>query len=485
MKENTVAIAKSEDINYSAHPPFHPPQPYPEYPWNPQELDKTNQVYELVRQLFFLLDMDKTNYGKNTWNPLGELIKPGDKVVIKPNFVLHFNDSGQDVNAVITHGSVIRVVMDYVYIALRGRGEIVVADAPQMNADFDKICELTGIGNVIDYYRQNLRNTNVVVSLFDLRQGRTIYRLGIVWKRIRLNDDASSYVCVDLGNASEVVGMDHTKVYGADYNRRETIQAHSEGRHKYTISKTILDADVVISLPKMKVHRKAGVTLNLKNMVGINGNKNHILHYRIGSPEKGGDEFFRPNFMKRIDRRARDFLLGRFWQWGKYPYILWSRALSLYLRICPNLDLFEKGDWYGNDTIWRSALDLNKILLYADKNGMLQRTKQRKYFSVIDGIIAGEGEGPLAPTPKPCGILLAGMNPVIVDVVCTRLMGFDINKIPILRNAFRLTEFPLINGTMDDVTVRSTVEEWNRILKADVQCFVFEPTKGWKGHIEI
>lgn len=50
-------------------------------------------------------------------------------------------------------------------------------------------------------------------------------------------------------------------------------------------------ADVFINLPKMKVHKKTGVTLSLKNLVGINADKNWLPHYSGGSPRNGGDQF--------------------------------------------------------------------------------------------------------------------------------------------------------------------------------------------------
>jgi len=121
MKSNVVAITRKKGLIYTDYPPYNPPFSYPEYKGSDHSLDVTNQVYDQVRTLFFQLAMDRDNYGNHNWNPLRELINPGDKVVIKPNFVLHFNDSGQDINAVITHGSVIRSVMDYVYIALKGK----------------------------------------------------------------------------------------------------------------------------------------------------------------------------------------------------------------------------------------------------------------------------------------------------------------------------------------------------------------------------
>jgi uncharacterized protein (DUF362 family) len=44
---------------------------------------------------------------------------------------------------------------------------------------------------------------------------------------------------------------------------------------------------------------------------------------------------------------------------------------------------------------------------------------------VVDGLTCMEGNGPLIGTPKELGIVVAGVNPVSVDAVCSRIMGLD------------------------------------------------------------
>jgi len=488
MLEHTIAIIKTEkEAKYPLNPPFNPPQGYPEYPFSENEIDPFNQVYALVRELLFYLGLDKENYDKRKWNPLKEIVRPGDKVVIKPNLVLHFNASGQDINAVITHGSVIRAVIDYIFIALQGKGEIIVADAPQMNADFERIIQVNGLKKVIEYYKSKVQSTDIKINILDIRKEKTIYKYGIVWERIKLNGDPKGYAVVNLGLESEFRDIDCSNVYGADYNRNETRQAHKGSNHKYFVSKTFLDADVVISIPKMKVHRKAGITGNLKNTVGISGNKNYIVHYRIGAPKEGGDESPQYQFIDRIDRKLRDFLLGRIWKLGKYAYISWSGIIRnrFFLRLFSNRSPIEEGDWFGNDTLWRGVLDLNKILFYADKHGHLQNRKLRRYFSVIDGFIGGEGEGPLAPTPKQCGVLIGGVNPLFVDIVAARLMDFDYCKIPLLTNAFKITKFPLVANKVQDIVVKSNISEWKYLLETGKKFYKFKPPKWWENRIEL
>ena len=43
------------------------------------------------------------------------------------------------------------------------------------------------------------------------------------------------------------------------------------------------------------------------------------------------------------------------------------------------------------------------------------------------GLSVGEGNGPLDPTPRPAGVVLAGANPLAVDLASARLMDFDLS----------------------------------------------------------
>jgi uncharacterized protein (DUF362 family) len=48
---------------------------------------------------------------------------------------------------------------------------------------------------------------------------------------------------------------------------------------------------------------------------------------------------------------------------------------------------------------------------------------------VVDAIIAGEGDGPIADQPRWCGCVLASTDPVATDVTVARLMGHDPEKL--------------------------------------------------------
>jgi hypothetical protein len=131
------------------------------------------------------------------------------------------------------------------------------------------------------------------------------------------------------------------------------------------------------------------------------------------------------------------------------------------------------------------VLDLNTLMFYADANGILQDTPQRRYFSVIDGIIGGMEEGPLKPRPRPAGLLVGGFNPVAVDMVCARLMGYDYCKIPMIRRAAERAVLPLGQFTPERIHLTSNVTRWQNIFRSGDGGLEFTPTRGWKGYIEL
>jgi hypothetical protein len=246
-----------------------------------------------------------------------------------------------------------------------------------------------------------------------------------------------------------------------------------------------LASDVVISVPKLKVHSKVGTTLNIKNMVGINTDKNHLAHYRVGPKTRGGDEFSNPRWYDKLDRKLSDLLLGRFWTWGKYPFLGWRVLRKLWEFVQPpSKDAFAYGNWYGNDTAWRMALDLNRILLMADVKGRLHESAVRRYFSLIDGVVGGQGDGPLHPDAFPSHVVIAGFNPLAVDWVATTLMGFDPARIPMYANAVHQMREAVPDFDISDVTVRSNLASHEQVLTSNTPIFQFASAPGWRGTIE-
>jgi uncharacterized protein (DUF362 family) len=56
-------------------------------------------------------------------------------------------------------------------------------------------------------------------------------------------------------------------------------------------------------------------------------------------------------------------------------------------------------------------------------------------FTIVDGIVGMEGNGPIQGTAKNLGVVIAGADPVAVDATCCRLMRLDPLRIGYLRLA--------------------------------------------------
>jgi len=475
--ESAVWASLDDSITYPNKIPFNPPKNYPEKPFD-CGVDETNKVYAAIRKIFELMNLDRFNRNTSEWSPLSEVIKKGDKVMIKPNLVLDRNLSGGSVFAVVTHPAIIRTVVDYAYKAIGDGGKIVIADAPQNDANFEKLVETTGLRATVEYLKSNF---SVPLELCDLRREKVVHKNGAIVERHILSGDPKGYACVDLGKKSnlEEFGSNYKNFYGADYDRRKTVSFHREGHHVYSVSKTALESDVIINLPKLKTHMKAGVTISLKNMIGIIGEKSSIPHYRVGPPSRGGDEYpeqisiFKA-FSLKFNRVYSDYLLSR------------GLGANLYgnlFKLCGGNRKFanesggsgfvHSGNWCRNDTIWRSVLDINKIAIFADKNGQIQETPQRKMFILVDGIIGGEGQGPLAPRAKRSGTVICGTDPIYVDRVGARLMGFNEARIPLLARFAR-------SSLSDHINIVLLEKDNAKVVNFhDLSNLHFKPPYGW------
>src|SRR5262249_45327360 len=102
-----------------------------------------------------------------------------------------------------------------------------------------------------------------------------------------------------------------------------------------------------------------------------------------------------------------------------------------------------EGSWSGNDTVWRTSLDLNRLLLYGRTDGMLAHLPQRQVLHIVDAVVAGQGDGPLAPRPLPLELIMAGRNAAAVDWVGAHLLGYAPERVPIVREAFGNFQWPI------------------------------------------
>lgn len=493
---NTLVSCVTGEAFYNEDAPFHPANNWPELPF-PERSVLPNPAYDLLRQCLFDLGLDRDRWGTPDWNPLGEVIQPGNTVVIKPNFVISRNLGGGPLNAVVTHPSVLRAVLDYAFIALQGRGRLVITDTPQMDCQWDELMAFERLQAVQKYYAQRF---GFNVELLDLRRFCVIDPSQAAYTENRrvLSGDPAGTLVVNLGERSELMGLRHSesRYYGADYNRRETIALHSGNRHEYHLSKTIYSADVVISVPKMKVHKKVGVTLNLKGLVGSCTNKNCLIHYRVGTPTQGGDQV--PD-----DRPVSDLGILRIRRWfmdrslSKQNWMgdtLYQMAQRIYRRtikpfrgVSTDTIIRDAGNWSGNDSAWRMTADLAKLFFFAKVDGSLSVLPARRMFCIVDGIVGGDGNGPLSPDPVLSGCMVAGHNPFAVDMVTARLMGFDALKIkqfdlisaPEWGFGFHKVDEirPVVNG-MSLESRHFFASTWVSPVPA------FRPHPGWLGAIE-
>lgn len=463
---------------------FNPQSIYPEYPWSQDHCSEKNDVYEAVREALGGIGLDSGNFKTPEWNPLGDIITPGNTVLVKPNWVSHKNNNPEaGLDCLVTHTSIVRAVLDYCIIALKGSGKIILGDAPIQGADLAMLLSL----NHVDEVLENYRNKGVDIELCDFRMSQACGKNGVWHKRVKVND-AEAAIGVNLGVNSEFYEIEttHKKYHVMDYSYTKTKQYHRSGKHIYSINKVVLDADVIINLPKPKCHKLAGMTGALKNMVGIVADKACLPHESLGPKTAGGDSYPYNNLFKAASVSIRE-LKTTYEEKGHYVPALIARYVDSGFRLLTRVfsgNHYEFGSWHGNDTIWRTILDLNTIVQFADKNGVLQNTVQRKQFHLADMIISGENEGPLAPSSKKLGVIVAGFNAILVDRLIVRIMGFDEQKIPSIHQALKRTHHNKDNETINlgSNEPRCSAKNIDEIEFPNEM--MFKPHSGWKGFIE-
>jgi uncharacterized protein (DUF362 family) len=485
-----VGLARTAPGYAGLEPPYGPGRAYPEL----RDLlgaraaeGAENAAYAGVRAALLGLGLDAERAGSADWNPLGELVPRGGRIALKPNFIRHWNpEPGASVESVVTHGSVLRAVADYAFLACGPEGSVVIAEAPQQDCDWDTMARVAGLDALRRFYAELGREIEVV----DLRREQVVFEDDIITSRRPLPGDPAGYRVVDLGPRSFFAdaGLDPRRYRGADYDPAPTSAHHQGGAHEYLLSETVLSADLVVNLPKLKTHKKTGVTLALKNLVGINGDKNWLPHHTLGSPAQGGDEHPSGRLLDRLRSRATELARPLLHRGRGVRFFRTARRLEKRAR---GEDFIRSGNWYGNRTTWRMCLDLNRCLYYSDRKGVhLDAEKPvRTVLTVLDGIVAGEGRGPLSPRDRPLGVVVAGTDPLAVDLVAVRLMGFDEEKLPKLCEAMRDRGLRItaVHGPeqVDVYEVRAEdFQAQRRGLDSLAADRPFLPHPGWRGHIE-
>lgn len=356
---------------------------------------------------------------------LNETTLAGKRVLLKPNWVRHGRKAHDEI-CLCTHNS---FVLAFLELVLQQKpSAIVLGDAPVQGCNWDKMITasfLTSVAELSQRYR-------VAVMVKDFRRV-TFNAEENVMKEARKPLD--EYIIFDLGKKSYLEPVSSSKnnfrvtLYDPDRFR----ESHTAGVHKYCITRELFQADVVISIPKVKTHQKAGITAALKNIVGLNGDKDFLPHHRIGGTGMGGDCYPGSNRLRYwaelcLDHSNRNKGKRSYWFWLRLSSFLWK------LSFPKNVHQIAAG-WYGNDTTWRMVLDLNLIVNYGKADGTLATTPQRSFYSLSDGIIGGQGNGPLDPDPLNLGMIAFTNDSAWHDLAMGVLMGMNVDLVPLLAAA--------------------------------------------------
>lgn len=477
-------------------PPFHPGTTYPELAELLGESARggiPNTAYQAVRNALLGADLDADHFGTSDWNPLGALVAAGSHIVLKPNFIRHWNPLPEGtVESVVTHGSVLRAITDYALLAAGPTGRVTVAEAPQMDCNWTEIRKIAGLDELVSHCASIGR----ALEIIDLRREWVVFENGIIVDRESLPGDPAGYRVVALGERSffNGSGLDPQRMRGADYDPGPTSAHHSGGRNDYLLSETVLSADLVVNLPKVKTHKKTGVTLSQKNLVGINGDKNWLPHHCIGSATEGGDEYPGRAWLDRARSRATEVARPMLQKGVGLKLFQLARRAESATR---GDDFIRAGNWHGNQTTWRMCLDLNRCFQYSNAAGFHDEADApvRAALHVLDGIVAGDDNGPLAPRSKPLGAVIASTDPVAADLVAVRLMGFDEARLPMLREAMSAEDLPITAvRDPDDVEVMEVrPEAGTKAAPGSTRCIGLDEINGeppflahpgWRGHVE-
>jgi len=477
-----ISIVIDPSLKYPcSHDLFSPDRRFPEYGFD-HISGSENLIYRAVRECFAQAGLDKAHYDTPAWNPLGPFVKPGDRVFVLCNFVFHRHpkESAEDFKAKCIHGSVLRALVDYLLLAAGRAGRVHFGNAPMQFCHWDSVLRETGAETVRDFYQK--REARVGAQDLRLFAARStgLGRVNEVDRR-----PESGGIEVDLGADSLLTDLDRapgTRYRVMNYSGRWTSALHSQGSHRYAISRQVLESDVVVNLSKLKTHEKVGITCALKGCVGAVAQKATLPHHRFGPPEVGGDEY--PSDRTGLMRWISAFH-GRVWDvppdrpGGNFLRVVdrWVRSFeALWAPV-------TEGGWWGNDTAWRMVLDLARILRHAAPSGKMNRFPPRRHLSFIDGVTGGEGDGPLYPKAVQSGVLIFGDNSVSSDYAAARLMGFDPDRIPMIREAQTLKTFPLTDESLAGEQFICNREIYSAPDLKNLSPRRYEAPPGWKDRL--
>lgn len=381
----------------------------------------------------------------------------GRKILLKPNWVKHSKTITDEI-CLRTNNNFLLATLEV--ILEKEPVSVVIGDAPIQGCRWEDIIT----GNLLDRIDNLSKKYKIPVQIKDFRRATFSPEKNKLKTEL---EPLSDYIIFDVKGKSylePITEKGRNRFRVTNYDPSKLNDSHKPGSHKYCISKELFDSDVIISMPKIKTHQKSGLTGALKNIVGLNGDKDFLPHHRLGGTGFGGDCYPGKSYLRLLSELSLDRANS---QRGKTVYFLWTKVASLLWKLSfPKAVHNLEAGWHGNDTTWRMVMDLNLIAFYGKPDGTLSDKKQRVIFSLCDGIIAGQGNGPLQPKPLPLGVISFTNNPAINDIAMVTLMGFEYRKFPMLIEAakhFAAEDYKIfLNGnatTMSDLVYLSIETE--------------------------
>lgn len=387
-------------------------------------------------------------------------------VLLKPNWVTHSRQLDHDL-CLRTHDNF--VIASLQAVLEMKPAKVIMGDAPIQGCQWERLFGST----FLEQLKALEQSTGISIALKDFRR-----RILDLSKHQASSDlrPLDEYCIFDLGKDSflepvTTAGINKFRVTNYDPDRMNA--AHFKESHKYCIVRDFLNADVVISLPKIKTHQKTGITGALKNIVGINGDKDFLPHHRLGGTKSGGDCYPGGSTLRLWSELAMDNANRR---QGKKSYQIWQKLSTILWKSSLPRDVHQfSAGWHGNNTTWRMVLDLNRIAAFGKTDGTISTVKQRIILSLCDGIIGGQGNGPLYPDPLALGVIMVSDNAALNDMAVAELMGFGYEQFPLLLEAEK---------SFLDVAREISVNGKVAGLKdLQLNAIITDPPPGWKTYL--
>jgi len=112
------------------------------------------------------------------------------------------------------------------------------------------------------------------------------------------------------------------------------------------------------------------------------------------------------------------------------------------------------------------ALDKRNIHDSLVENIVRMNEIKKPDLNIVDGLVAMEGNGPAAGTPKKLNLILAGKNSFTTDLLCMKLFGFDLNYVPYLKLAREKGHI-----SQEDLDYLNNVNEITKLKRAKENIF--------------